>query len=164
MIANGTRGRTRIISEHQIQVSFKLPNGTIPLFRGNTVEEIQKLVEEATLSPNFVGTLQAFAEAAGISDKPQQPVFQSAQAVRNVASSLGATVVSETTTSNGSPFRTCLHGRMTAMQGTSKFQKGEIYKSYMCAAPKGALDKCKSISVKKGTPEWDAFVPDKIAS
>ncbi len=40
---------------------------------------------------------------------------------------------------------------------------GEIYKSYMCPAPKGALDKCKSISLRKGTPEWEAFVPDKLA-
>jgi len=42
-------------------------------------------------------------------------------------------------------------------------QAGEIYKSYMCPAPKGALDKCKSISLRKGTPEWEAFVPDKLA-
>lgn len=153
------------MSESKIQVSFKLPNGTIPLFRGDTTEEVETLITAAVTSETFVGTLEAFAEAAGIG-KPTsapQPVFQNQQAVANVAAALGGTVISETSNTGSGPFRTCLHGRMTAMQGVSKFQAGEIYKSYMCPAPKGALDKCKSISIKKGTPEWDAFVPDKLA-
>jgi len=150
------------MSESKIQVSFKLPNGTIPLFRGDSTEEVETLITAAVTSETFVGTLEAFAEAAGIGKAPSapQPVFQNQQAVANVAASLGGTVISETTTG---PVKTCLHGRMTAMQGVSKFQAGEIYKSYMCPAPKGALDKCKSISLKKGTPEWEAFVPDKLA-
>lgn len=153
------------MSESKIQVSFKLPNGTIPLFRGDTTEEVETLITAAVTSETFVGTLEAFAKAAGIG-KPTsapQPVFQNQQAVANVAAALGGTVISETSNTGSGPFRTCLHGRMTAMQGVSKFQAGEIYKSYMCPAPKGALDKCKSISIKKGTPEWDAFVPDKLA-
>jgi hypothetical protein len=152
------------MSESKIQVSFKLPNGTIPLFRGDTPEEVETLIQAAVVSETFIGSLEAFAEAAGIGRAPSapQPVFQNQQAVANVAAALGGTVISETTTGSG-PFRTCLHGRMTAMQGTSKFQAGEIYKSYMCPAPKGALDKCKSISIRKGTPEWDAFIPDKLA-
>jgi len=153
------------MSESKIQVSFKLPNGTIPLFRGDTTEEVETLITAAVTSETFVGTLEAFAEAAGIG-KPTsapQPVFQNQQAVANVAAALGGTVINETSNTGSGPFRTCLHGRMTAMQGVSKFQAGEIYKSYMCPAPKGALDKCKSISIKKGTPEWDAFVPDKLA-
>jgi hypothetical protein len=150
------------MSESKIQVSFKLPNGTIPLFRGDTTEEVETLITAAVTSETFVGTLEAFAEAAGIG-KPTsapQPVFQNQHAVANVAAALGGTVISETASG---PFKTCLHGRMTAMQGVSKFQAGEIYKSYMCPAPKGALDKCKSISLKKGTAEWEAFVPDKLA-
>jgi hypothetical protein len=150
------------MSESKIQVSFKLPNGTIPLFRGDTTEEVETLITAAVTSETFVGTLEAFAEAAGIG-KPTsapQPVFQNQHAVANVAAALGGTVISETASG---PFKTCLHGRMTAMQGVSKFQAGEIYKSYMCPAPKGALDKCKSISLRKGTAEWEAFVPDKLA-
>ena len=150
------------MSESKIQVSFKLPNGTIPLFRGDSPEEVETLITAAVTSETFVGTLEAFAEAAGIGKAPSapQPVFQNQHAVANVAAALGGTVISETSTG---PFKTCLHGRMTAMQGVSKFQAGEIYKSYMCPAPKGALDKCKSISLRKGTPEWEAFVPDKLA-
>ncbi len=150
------------MSESKIQVSFKLPNGTIPLFRGDSTEEVETLITAAVTSETFVGTLEAFAEAAGIGKAPSapQPVFQNQHAVANVAAALGGTVISETASG---PFKTCLHGRMTAMQGVSKFQAGEIYKSYMCPAPKGALDKCKSISLRKGTPEWEAFVPDKLA-
>lgn len=150
------------MSESKIQVSFKFNNGTIPLFRGDSIAEVEEIIKDATLSPTFVGTLEAFAEAAGISNKPAAPVFASKPSVDSIAKSFGATVVSETSNGSSGPFRTCLHGTMDKVQGTSKFQKGEIYKSYMCPAPKGAMDKCKAISVKKGTPEWDAFVPDKV--
>ena len=138
---NGTRKkRTRIMSESKIQVSFKLPNGTIPLFRGDTVEEVQKLVEVATLSENFIGTLDAFAEAAGINKSA--PVITQTQAMTNVSQALGASVIS---INGAAPTRHCLHGKMTAIEGNGQYG---LYKGFFCAAPKGATDKCPTIWVR----------------
>lgn len=144
----------RIMSEAKIQVSFKLPNGTIPLFRGDTVEEVQKLVESATLSENFVGTLQAFAEASGIGSAP---VTNSNSNIAYAVSSLGATAV---TSSGDAPTRHCLHGKMQAIQGEGQYG---TYKGFFCGAPKGATDKCKTIYLKKTEPDWNSYVPDKVA-
>ena len=58
------------MSEAKIQVSFKLPNGTIPLFRGDSPEEVETLIQAAVVSQTFIGSLEAFAEAAGIGKAP----------------------------------------------------------------------------------------------
>lgn len=143
------------MSEAKIQVSFKLTNGTIPLFRGDTVEEVQKLVEEATLSENFIGTLQAFAEASGIGSAPATNANSN---ISYAVASLGATAV--TTSGGDSPTRHCLHGKMSAIQGEGQYG---TYKGFFCAAPKGATDKCKTIYLKKTEPDWNTYVPDKVA-
>jgi len=78
------------MSESKIQVSFKLPNGTIPLFRGDSTEEVETLITAAVTSETFVGTLEAFAEAVGLS-KPAQVVANPTPNVDYAIASLGAT-------------------------------------------------------------------------
>jgi hypothetical protein len=49
---------------------------------------------------------------------------------------------------------------MTAIQGTGK--DGQMYRGYFCAAPKGAIDKCKNQYVRAGSPEWATFVAEQV--
>jgi hypothetical protein len=49
---------------------------------------------------------------------------------------------------------------MTAIQGDSK--DGQMYRGYFCAAPKGAIDKCKNQYVRAGSPEWATFVAEQV--
>jgi hypothetical protein len=144
------------MSESKIQVSFKLPNGTIPLFRGDTTEEVETLITSAVTSETFVGTLEAFAEAVGLS-KPAQVVANPVNNIDYAIASLGATSM---TTTGDAPTRHCLHGKMSAIQGQGQYG---VYKGFFCAAPQGATDKCKTIYLKKTEPDWNSYVPEKMA-
>lgn len=146
------------MSESKIQVSYKFTNGTIPLFRGDSIEEVEKLIADATLSKTFIGTLEAFAEAAGLTKPAPQPVVNTTQAINTVAKTLGANVISI----NGeAPSRHCLHGKMTAIEGNGQWG---LYKGFFCAAPKGATDKCATIYLKKKEPDYNKFVADRVAA
>lgn len=143
------------MSESKIQVSFKLPNGTIPLFRGDTIDEVEKLMQDAALSATFVGSMEAFAEACGIG-KPSPQQTTPTQAISTVVNTLGATLVSN----GGGATRHCLHGKMTAIEGNGKFG---LYKGFFCAAPKGATDKCATVYLKPKDADYNKFVPDRVA-
>lgn len=147
------------MTEKSIQISLKRNSGTIPLFRADTVEEITDLMEQAVMSDKFLATIEALEEC--LLGKQATPVVQQAQsnnqtaaAINNVVSGLGATIA----TDNGNrPTRHCLHGKMTAVQGIGQFG---VYKAFFCAAPKGASDKCDSIYLKKRDLEYATYVPD----
>ena len=65
------------MSESKIQVSFKLPNGTIPLFRGDTIDEVEKLMQDAALSTTFVGSMEAsFARGSSPSSQTIGVLFE----------------------------------------------------------------------------------------
>ena len=147
-------------SEAPISITIKSPAGSLITVRAESGEQLDALVAEAygaissavtELETNIRGTASAQASA------PLSPA--------QVATSLGASIVNNDD-SNGwgsAPSiggKNCAHGKMTAIQGTGK--DGKLYRGYFCAAPKGALDKCKNQYARIGTPEWNTFVPDQV--
>lgn len=111
----------------KFQVNFKSPDGTLINLYAASKEELEALL---TAAQDFSALIGSVSQAFSGSSAPA-PVrnFTPAVAVSSVAS-------------NGN---VCKHGEMVYREGVGA--KGP-WKGYMCAAPKGATDKCSTIWVK----------------
>lgn len=108
----------------KFQVNFKSPDGTLINLYAANKEELESLLTAAQDFSALIGSVsQAFGGAAAPAP------------VRNFTPAVNAT--------NGG--HTCKHGEMVYREGVGA--KGP-WKGYMCAAPKGATDKCSTIWVK----------------
>lgn len=128
----------------KFQINYKLNDGTlINLYAGSVTELEAGLADLAMNAMNIratglelsggaapvaAPTVAAVAQAFGGTPVAQQPITPAAP----VAAGPGAT-------------HTCRHGVMAFREGTSA--RGP-WKGYMCAAPKGATDKCDTIWVR----------------
>jgi hypothetical protein len=124
----------------KFQVNYKLPDGTLINLYAATVTEL-----EAGLADLAMNALNIKATGVELGASTAAP----APTVAAVAAQFNATPISQGDTrvnppaSDGS--QSCRHGEMAFRSGTSA--KGP-WKGYMCAAPKGATDKCDTIWVR----------------
>ena len=124
----------------KFQINYKLADGTLINLYATDVKDLEtgladlgmvaSLIKStgADLSGNATAAAVANLAAAGLNPTPvaaPAPQFTPAAAPQ---------------VSN-----TCRHGAMVYKEGVS--QKGP-WKAYMCAAPKGALDKCDAIWIR----------------
>ena len=115
----------------KFQVNFKAPDGTLVNLYAANKEELEALLTAAQdFSPLIASVSQSISGA-----RPAAPVSHSAPAVNPLDDR-----VNPPSSSNS-----CRHGAMTYREGVGA--KGP-WKGYMCAAPKGATDKCATIWVK----------------
>jgi hypothetical protein len=116
----------------KFQVNYKLADGTLINLYASDVKDLETGLADlgmvATLIKTTASDLGATAAAPARASVP-------APTVASVASQLGATVVEGQAPS-------CSHGVMSFRTGTSA--RGP-WKGWMCAAPKGATDKCATI-------------------
>jgi len=116
----------------KFQVNYKLADGTlINLYAASATELEAGLADLAMNATNIRAT---GAELSGGAPAPT---------VAAVAQSFNATPVAAPAPSGGG--NTCRHGAMTLRSGVG--QKGP-WSGWMCAAPKGAPDKCDTIWVR----------------
>jgi len=116
----------------KFQVNYKLSDGTLINLYAATVTELEAGL--ADLAMNALNIRATGNELAGGSAP--------APTVASVAAQFNAAPVAAPA-SDGA--QTCRHGVMAFREGTSS--KGP-WKGYMCAAPKGAVDKCETIWVR----------------
>jgi hypothetical protein len=117
----------------KFQINYKLNDGTlINLYAAN--------VQELETGLNDLGMVSTLIKATGAEFTGGQP----APTVAAVAQAFNATPVQAAPAPAGGG-NTCRHGVMAFREGTSS--KGP-WKGYMCAAPKGATDKCDTIWVR----------------
>jgi hypothetical protein len=110
----------------KFQVNFKSPDGTLINLYAASKEELEALLTAAQDFSALIGSVsQAFGSAGYAA-----PV-RSAAPVASAPSADGGNI--------------CKHGAMTYREGVGA--KGP-WKGYMCAAPKGATDKCQTIWVR----------------
>ena len=110
----------------KFQVNFKSPDGTLINLYASNKEELESLLTAAQDFSALIGSVsQSFGGANVAAPVRNTSVPQQAPAVG------GANV--------------CKHGAMAYKEGVSA--KGP-WKGYMCAAPKGATDKCPTIWVR----------------
>ena len=112
----------------KFQVNFKSPDGTLINLYAANKEELEALLTAAQDFSALIGSVsQSFGGA--VAPAPVRNNFVPAQPVSAVAGNANA----------------CRHGEMTYREGVGA--KGP-WKGYMCAAPKGATDKCQTIWAK----------------
>jgi hypothetical protein len=117
----------------KFQVNYKLSDGTLINLYAATVGEL-----EAGLADLAMNALNIKATGVELGASTAAP----APTVASVAASFNATPVAAPA-ADGS--QTCRHGVMALRSGTSA--RGP-WNGYMCAAPKGATDKCETIWIR----------------
>lgn len=123
----------------KFQVNYKLADGTlINLYATSVVELESGLADLAMNALNIRATGNELSGGAA-----PAPVAAPAPTVASVAAAFNATPVAAAAPAG--PDQQCRHGVMAFRSGTS--QKGP-WKGYMCAAPKGATDKCETIWIR----------------
>lgn len=114
----------------KFQVNYKLADGTLVNLYATDVKDLETgLTDLAMVSTLIASTADSFRGNA-----TPAPVYNSAPAV---AAPAPASAPAGT--------NSCRHGAMSYREGVGA--KGP-WKGYMCAAPKGATDKCATIWVK----------------
>jgi len=115
----------------KFQVNYKLGDGTLVNIYAKTQAELEaSLTSIADLST----LVKTTGTALGVSSQ------SAGGAVSYAKAALGATAVSSDASAPD-----CKHGTMAFRSGVS--QKGP-WKAWMCAAPKGAIDKCETAWIK----------------
>ena len=117
----------------KFQVNYKLSDGTLINLYAATVGELEAGL--ADLAMNALNIRATGNELSGGSAP--------APTVASVAAAFNATPVAAPA-SEGS--QSCRHGVMSYREGTNA--QGKSWKGHMCAAPKGATDKCDTIWVR----------------
>jgi anthranilate phosphoribosyltransferase len=119
----------------KFQINYKLNDGTLINLYAATVQELETGLTDLSMVSTLIKSTGA--ELAGVP-------AQAAPTVAAVAQQFNATPVAAAPVSQGGA-NTCKHGQMALRSGVG--QKGP-WSGYMCAAPKGAPDKCETIWVR----------------
>jgi hypothetical protein len=119
----------------KFQINYKLNDGTLINLYAATATELEAGL--ADLAMNAANIRSTGSELSGGVQAP-------APTVAAVAQAFNATPVAAAPAPQGSG-NTCKHGAMSLRSGVG--QKGP-WSGYMCAAPKGAPDKCETIWVR----------------
>ena len=122
----------------KFQINYKLADGTLINLYASSVTELESGL--ADLAMNALNIRTTGHDLSGGAVAPA-PVAAPAPTVAAVAASFNATPVAAPAGGD----QVCRHGQMAFRSGTSA--KGP-WKGYMCAAPKGATDKCETIWIR----------------
>ena len=118
----------------KFQVNFKSPDGTLVNLYASSKEELEGLLTTAQDFSALIGSVSQAFGSAGITAPIRATQFQKQVDDRfNPPAQLAGAG------------NTCKHGSMVYKEGVSA--KGP-WKGWMCAAPKGATDKCPTIWVR----------------
>ena len=121
----------------KFQINYKLNDGTLINLYAATVTELETGL--ADLAMNAMNIRATGLELSG----GAAPV--AAPTVAAIAQQFNATPVAAPAPAQSGGGNSCRHGVMTLRSGVG--QKGP-WSGYMCAAPKGAPDKCDTIWVR----------------
>ena len=122
----------------KFQVNFKSPDGTLINLYATNKEELEALLTAAQdFSALIASVSQSFSGAAATA-----PVYTNPTPKQVAAKFPFEPTAAAPATAGG---HVCKHGQMSYREGTGA--KGP-WKGYMCAAPKGATDKCPTIWVR----------------
>ena len=113
----------------KFQVNYKLADGTLVNLYATDIRDLETgLTDLAMVAALITSTSDSFQGSRTVASVPSAAPVAAAPAVQPVGSA-----------------NFCNHGPMTYREGVGA--KGP-WKGYMCAAPKGATDKCQTIWVR----------------
>ena len=121
----------------KFQINYKLNDGTLINLYASTVSELETGLTDLSMVSALIKSTgnELHGGAAPVAVVPT---------VASVAQAFNATPVAAPAAAPAGG-NTCRHGVMALREGTSA--RGP-WKGYMCAAPKGATDKCDTIWVR----------------
>jgi hypothetical protein len=119
------------------QINYKLHDGTLINLYAADVKELETGLTDLSMVATLIKSTGK--ELGGVPTQPSPSVEAIAQSFNATPVVAPAPVVTE----GQAP--TCKHGNMTFRTGTSA--RGP-WKAWMCAAPKGAVDKCDPIFLR----------------
>tara|TARA_R110000868_G_scaffold410979_1_gene701188 strand:- start:524 stop:940 length:417 start_codon:yes stop_codon:yes gene_type:complete len=126
----------------KFQVNYKLSDGTLINLYAASVSELETGL--ADIAMNALNIRATGNELQGGKYVKSQIAEATTEAtIASVAAAFNATPVAAAPVADGS--QSCRHGVMNLRTGTSA--RGP-WKGYMCAAPKGATDKCETIWIR----------------
>jgi hypothetical protein len=116
------------------QINYKLADGTLINLYAATVQELETGLTDLSMVASLIKST-----GKELGGAPSQPA-PTAEAISQQFNATPVAAPAPAVSGN-----TCRHGAMSFREGTSA--KGP-WKGYMCAAPKGAPDKCDTIWVR----------------
>jgi len=119
----------------KFQINYKLSDGTLINLYASDVKDLETGL-------NDLGMVATLIKATGADLGGGNAT---AAAVQNIQAAFNATPVAQSAPAEQPGAKACKHGQMAFKTGTSA--RGP-WQGYMCAAPKGALDKCETIWVR----------------
>ena len=119
----------------KFQINYKLSNGTLINLYATDVKDLETGLNDLGMVASLIKATSA--------DLGGGNALAAANAV--IAQSFNATPVASAAPAEQPGTKNCKHGVMAFKTGTSA--RGP-WQGYMCAAPKGALDKCETIWVR----------------
>jgi hypothetical protein len=125
----------------KFQVNYKLADGTLINLYAATVQELETGLADLSMNATNI-------KVTGMELSNARVASALAPTVEAVAAAFNATPVAApqpVSVNAAGGIHQCRHGEMAFRSGTSA--KGP-WKGYMCAAPKGAMDKCDTIWVR----------------
>jgi len=121
----------------KFQINYKLNDGTLINLYAKDVQDLELGLTDLSMVSRLI--LSTAVELHGTLAVAPAPT------VASVAAALGGTPVAAAPAAAPAGGNTCRHGVMALREGTSA--RGP-WKGYMCAAPKGATDKCDTIWIR----------------
>ena len=118
----------------KFQVNYKLPDGTLINLYAKDVRDLETGLTDLSMVSTLIKTTGR--ELLGGASAPT---------ATSVAAQFNEPQAQPVAVQSNGQAHTCRHGEMAFRSGTSA--KGP-WKGYMCAAPKGAVDKCDTIWVR----------------
>lgn len=126
----------------KFQINYKLADGTLINLYAASVQELETgLADLAMNASNIRAT--GLEISGGVAPAAPAPTVAAVAAAFNATPISSAPSAQAAAPAGGNP--TCRHGEMALRTGTSA--RGP-WKGWMCAAPKGATDKCETIWVR----------------
>jgi len=119
----------------KFQINYKLSDGTLINLYASDVKDLETGL-------NDLGMVATLIKATGADLGGGNAT---AAAVQNIQAQFNTTPVAQSAPAEQPGAKACKHGQMAFKTGTSA--RGP-WQGYMCAAPKGALDKCETIWVR----------------
>ena len=119
----------------KFQINYKLGDGTLINLYAQDVKDLETGL-------NDLGMVAALIKATAVDLGGGNAT---AAAVQNIQAAFNTTPVAQSAPAEAPGSKTCKHGQMAFKTGTSA--RGP-WQGYMCAAQKGALDKCETIWVR----------------
>jgi hypothetical protein len=117
----------------KFQVNYKLADGTLINLYATDVKDLETGLTDLSMVATLIKSTSSELSGGNAT----------AAAVQNIQAQFNSTPVAAPVEQPGS--KACKHGAMAFKTGTSA--RGP-WQGYMCAAPKGALDKCETIWVR----------------